>query len=708
MPRWSTAQAVKVDAGETIDPAEPGREQKPGPERPPLKAADALPVDVDPYLRWALSTNWSGFARASGWPDPRESGDRKVRLIVKAKTAAAMVKALGDDTLLHVPPSYRDDVPAVGETTPATYFTATVRDAHIARLAVVHADLEWELATPVRDPSSAARGSAHGYFGPTRDVQAFTPPNCFKDITPKEVGAGSITGNVIAVIDFGCPFLHDHFCRGDDSRVAALWDQSANPGNLPDKPGKPGKVEPPRGWCTPSAFGHGRELGQAQMSAMRKQLRAPGADFSETQAYAGINYLIAYDDPRRRVHFATHGAHVLDMAGGNVDPLTDKRDKASQAKLVFVQLPALTAVDSSGGSLSAHLLDAVRYVLHVCSNDAKVVVNISYGSFAGAHDGQSMIEAALDELLEARGENFAIVLGAGNARRAACHVKRAVAHQRSAMLRMNLIEGDTTDTFVEVWYAPPAEGACLSARVRRAGDKWSPWVNSGELSKLMDLAGSEVVGQLIHGVKRDRHQRAMILLALRPTATPINDDGPLASPGLWEIEIKREGDVADSAPTELQAWIQRDDPSDYSGRTQSCFVGLEPGDANDCLSSIATGQHTVVVGGFRISDQRMTSYSSVGPRRDDQLPLVLAACERDETERGINAAAVRSAEVLKMNGTSVAAPVLARRLLNVMAEGKVIAKGKVIADGKPVGRADWRMRLEALAEADPFVKWPAK
>ena len=104
----------------------------------------------------------------------------------------------------------------------------------------------------------------------------------------------------------------------------------------------------------------------------------------------------------------------------------------------------------------------------------------------------------------------------------------------------------------------------------------------------------------------------------------------------------------------------------------------------------------------------MTSYSSVGPRRDDQLPLVLAACERDETERGINAAAVRSAEVLKMNGTSVAAPVLARRLLNVMAEGKVIAKGKVIADGKPVGRADWRMRLEALAEADPFVKWPAK
>ena len=83
MPRWSTAQAVKIDAGETTNPVEPGRQQRPGPERPPLKAADPLPVDVDPYLRWALSTNWSGFARASGWPDPRESGDRKVRLIVK-------------------------------------------------------------------------------------------------------------------------------------------------------------------------------------------------------------------------------------------------------------------------------------------------------------------------------------------------------------------------------------------------------------------------------------------------------------------------------------------------------------------------------------------------------------------------------------------------------------------------------------------------
>jgi hypothetical protein len=48
------------------------------------------------------------------------------------------------------------------------------------------------------------------------------------------------------------------------------------------------------------------------------------------------------------------------------------------------------------------------------------------------------------------------------------------------------------------------------------------------------------------------------------------------------------------------------------------------------------------------------------------LPEVLAACELDAESPHILAAATRSGETMRMSGTSVAAPVLARRLFNAM------------------------------------------
>ena len=693
MGRWNAPEHDSPDTRRR--PPGRGATVSPGNPEPPLDG------EIDPYLRWAISTDWRGFARAGHWLDPRGSSDQRVRIIACAKDDEALQKAFDDIDLLDIANAYKDAVPCPKSQRRALHFTATVRDKNLGTLKTKHSGIQWELATPVRDPSAPARASAHGYFGPTRDVKVFVPTSPFGEIKSGMVEQRSIDGPVVAVIDYGCPFLHDHFCYGSTTRVAALWDQGArsNPGDKNDQDSLD------RGWAVPVDFGHGYELGAKAMNAMREQLCAANADFNEATAYAGIKYLTANDDPRRRVHFATHGAHVLDMAAGGLDPLTDQADHASNARLVFVQLPALTAADSAGGSLGAHLLDAVRYVLHVCAPEAKLVINISYGSFAGPHDGTSLIERALDELLDIRRDNFAIVLGAGNARGAACHVRRRVAFERSALLHLNMVAGDSTDTFVEVGYTPPPLGQHLEVRVRRANEKWGHWVGPKQSAKLLDLASDEVVGQVMHGAgkpasrfgQKPGRSRAMILLALRPSATPIDDDGPLVDAGLWEMEIQLVGATVHSKPVELQAWIERDDPADYSGRSQSSFLGLEPDDSHDCLSSIATGIHTVVVGGFRVSDDSVTAYSSRGPRRPDQLPLILAACELDETEPGINAAAVRSGETLKMNGTSVAAPVLARRLMNAMIDSKP----------KPIRREDWQQCLNELARDDPFVKWPA-
>jgi hypothetical protein len=70
-------------------------------------------------------------------------------------------------------------------------------------------------------------------------------------------------------------------------------------------------------------------------------------------------------------------------------------------------------------------------------------------------------------------------------------------------------------------------------------------------------------------------------------------------------------------------------------------------------------------GGFNLATGLMTAYSALG-EGDGPLPDVLAACEEDEESPSIMATATRSGEAMRMNGTSVAAPVLARRLFNAM------------------------------------------
>ncbi|HSI55999.1 MAG TPA: hypothetical protein VLA16_00490, partial [Ideonella sp.] len=57
----------------------------------------------------------------------------------------------------------------------------------------------------------------------------------------------------------------------------------------------------------------------------------------------------------------------------------------------------------------------------------------------------------------------------------------------------------------------------------------------------------------------------------------------------------------------------------------------------------------------------------------------LAPCEEDAWQPTLQAAAVRSTETHRMNGTSVAAPIVARRLYNLL----VGARGASVADKIP-------------------------
>ena len=651
--------------------ARPSAPSKPPAARAKLGVAQ-IPAHCDPYLRWAVLTEWRGFARAGRWGSS-SAEDGYVRIIMEVKDPVDFASL---KRLVKIPNLYDDDIP--GAKQQSRYATGCVHKQHLPALLQQHPDLRWELAAPLKSQDDQP-GSEGAYFGKQPDLLPQVTRTVFDGVSPAPVTRGSVSGGAIAVIDFGCPFLHQHLgtAGGQAARVAALWDQ--------------GEIRPHAAWAKPEVTGYGRQLDNQALQAMWLASRDPDTEFDEARAYRGLNYLIGYGDPRRRVLFATHGAHVLDMAGGTFDPLTHRDDdQASKARLVFVQLPEGTAGDSSGGSLSAHLLDGLRYVMHVSDPQAPLVINISYGSAAGPHDGSSLIEQAMDELLDARRANFAIVLAAGNSRQGGLHMRRLAAVHRSALFRLNVVAGDSTDTFVEFWYEEPADGD-LEFRVRLPGGDWSDWLGADHGVELRDSATEEVVAALVHQRKVPNGRRAMALLALRPTEAPDDDDGSLADAGTWEVEARLSG-AGPSAAVAIDAWVERDDPRPFSGLHQTRFIGLEPGDADDTLSSIATGNHTLVVGGFRSSDGTMTSYSSIGPRFKPQMPLTYALCERDSLDAGVRAAAVRSGETLLMNGTSVAAPVMARRVYNLMAQA-MQAKGAA-----PLGWPGLAAELKALAE----------
>lgn len=664
------------------------------------------PASIDPYARWAQRTTWRCYARE---PDGRTTATPpRVRILAQARNKAAFDAVLADRAF-DVPALYRQH-PLLEAADPALprFFTASLPGDRLDAL-TAHHGLRWELAVPLRPAQTALQANPLGLEGEAPrswETSARTELPKAPDKPPR-AGApvkGAPGRDVVAVVDFGAPYLHHNFCdEAGAPRLRAVWDQ------------EPRVPVPATSWWRGKARpGYGRELSGAALRRMLAASRGDGlaTGLDETRVYRSQNYLVAYHDPRRRSYATMHGAHVLDLAGGRHDPLArlrplgsaataDDPDAAGRADLVFVQLPALTAADSSGSSLGAQLLDAVHYVLRECGADDRIVINISYGNAAGAHDGSSLIEQALDQLLDLRPRDFAIVLAAGNSGNADGHTRRLVQPDHSARLRVAIEPEDSTDTFVEVWYRPlpAASGARLEVRVRTPRRDWSAWAAPGDAVELREDGDDRPVALLQHLPESiGSLSRATMLLALAPTTCAVDDDGPLAKTGVWEIEV-RVAPVQDGAAlpagllVPIEAWIERDDPGDPGIGAQPRFVEVNEGDQRNTLSSLATGRHTVVVGGYRLSDGVTVDYSSLPePGRPRALPFVLGPCEEDPQQSGLLAAAVRSADSFRMNGTSVAAPVVARQLCNLMAEAAL--------GGQHVERADWLDAIEALAN-DP-------
>jgi hypothetical protein len=359
--------------------------------------------------------------------------------------------------------------------------------------------------------------------------------------------------------------------------------------------------------------------------------------------------------------------------------------------LVFVQLPSATAADGAGGSLAAHVVDGIRYAMECVPEGKPLVVSISYGNLAGPHDGRSMVESALSDLLASR-PRMAVVVAAGNARQAEAHARRTVRRNNSVLLRLDVVAGDTTESFVEAWYPQP--GPKLQARARTPQGVWSDWIGQGQAQQLADDATLAHPQALVahHGGPSVHGGGARVLLALAPTGVSFGVVRGAAPAGEWHVEFRLDPvDTSGEDTVAIEAWIEREDPVREAGGRHTRFIDQLRDDELGTWAAWATTPGIVRAGGFNLGTDKPAPYSSLANRADPEL-FVLAACEEDAVNPNIAAAATRSFEQYRMSGTSVAAPVLARRLYEYLSQP---------GEGKP----SLQQALDDLTDGrDPVLK----
>jgi subtilisin family serine protease len=413
-------------------------------------------------------------------------------------------------------------------------------------------------------------------------------------------------GCIVAALDFGLDFAHPNFVNRDGTtRVIAFWDQGAD-------------YDPAR----PNRFGYGREHTSDQINAA---LRTP-------DPYRTLGYHPAASD----TGLGSHGTHTLDIAAGNGRASGSTPSAAPNAGIIFVHLstPKLGAAGDLGDSV--RLLEALDYV-DKTANGRPWVVNLSVGSTAGSHDGTSLVEQGMHELLRL-GPSRAIVQSAGNYRAANLAVEGWLRDGEHRDLDWMVDPADTTANELDAWYS--GKDRFLVA-ICAPGERRFSEVKLGEVADVTHRGTT--VGRIYHRKNDPNNHDNHVELFLQQGAPS----------GTWRVRLI--GDYVISG--RFHAWIERDLARPGA---QSRF-DAKITSTRFTLGTIATSPLPITVGAYDAGsdDKPPAHFSSLGPTRDGRTdkPELLAPGVKVVAARSIPRNATRQQGLLiARSGTSMAAP----------------------------------------------------
>jgi subtilisin family serine protease len=387
---------------------------------------------------------------------------------------------------------------------------------------------------------------------------------------PGRRGAGVIVG----ICDSGCDFTHPSFRRPDGtSRILFIWDQGLTP--------QPGE-------SAPAGFGYGVEYTNAQINAAL----ATATPFNA----------VRHRDP------GGHGTHVTGIAAGDGSAPGQGRPPgtfigvAPEADIIVV---ANRSNGAEGLGTSASTLDAVNYIFQRAGTLTRpCVINMSLGDNLGPHDGSSLLERGLDNLLGAAGRAF--VKSAGNAGSSRCHAQGTLTSGTTQDVRFNQPAGDNSPNQIDLWYR--GGDTFRVSVIDPAGNSVGP-VNVGTATTFT-LPGGNMV-RIDHRNNDPFNGDRRIFMTFTPGAM-----GTMRA-GNWTIRLTS---VASPTGGRFDAWIQRGAvvptflaPHESSARTIST-----PGTAREVITAANYITRGAGVGS-------LASSSSRGPTRDGRPAPTLAA-----------------------------------------------------------------------------------
>lgn len=400
--------------------------------------------------------------------------------------------------------------------------------------------------------------------------------NLVEPETGSRLVPGDGRGVIIGIIDSGFDLTHPGLldARGR-TRILAAWDQV----NLVGSPGAP-----------PAGFGYGVEY--------------TGAAIAESVAAQSVVIVKNHEGA------GAHGTYVAGIAAGSGAPQGVYKGVALGADLILVTYRNDVPV---GGS--AYVLDAIDYIRRQARASRRpAVINLSQGDNLGAHDGTSLLERAIDHVIEEG--RVLVVVSAGNERGGpACHHAQGnVAQGEECALTFALMTAPgrvVDEDAVELWYA---SGDRFAAALQAPGGERSDFLEPGASAAVEFATGSRarICSQVGHPANDDN--RIGIVL----------ERGEGWGTGLWRLILR--GDRVECGV--FNAWADRPNAVtviDFRSHRSDASTITLPGNSH----------RAITVGGFISRPLQCDKTgevkgdfapgSSAGPTRDGRIKPDLVA-----------------------------------------------------------------------------------
>lgn len=428
-------------------------------------------------------------------------------------------------------------------------------------------------------------------------------------------------------------------------------------------------------------------------------------------------------------HRLSHGTHVMGLATGYPSNCTKDPAKCSEVltgckldpheaekrPIIAVNLRTSDVEDPSGNLFALWLEQALYYILDrhkrfVNENNEKkippLIINFSFGNYAGPHDGTGIVEAKINKaLVEAKNRCFKCecVLPAGNGNESRCHARIEISGdmQRSQTLDWQVQPSDRSMSAVQIWLDKKNGVAADYATLTVNGPggiapATVPTQHPVSWQQLTNKKGERIGLVYFLGAGIGPFVRGHFGILLYATDSPQNV-GPFAPSGPWKLHFEAplaSGDVG------AKAWIIRDEtlPGFPVFGRQSYFddpeyarfyepgvdifhldraliggpLGYDPNVTSSyvrrqgTLSGFASGDKPVVIGGFRSTapqeNSPMALYSASGPSNNPNKKGPDASARSDDSMvlPGVLSAGSASGSFVAMPGTSVSAPQVTR------------------------------------------------